>query len=188
MSPGCVHVTHPGALGRLVHVFFRQNHRTPRSEVVTGARESLERVRAATVCRRAVCPLLEDTRRELGLLPPLPAPLETSMLVAWLPPSQPPPPYPAGVERVLSSFALAPHGVLQLLPPPPPRWSLSLVLFELVTSPNLPKKNEKEDNSEVINKKIGRGRQTQLWHAQAHDASVPPTRAAHPGRTALKAL
>ena len=50
VSPGCVHVTHPGALGRPVHVFFRQNHRTPRSEVVTGARETLERVHAAQPC------------------------------------------------------------------------------------------------------------------------------------------
>ena len=50
---------------------------------MAGANETLERVRAATVCFRGVCPVLEDTRRELGL--PLLAPPETSMDISWRP-------------------------------------------------------------------------------------------------------
>ncbi|CAN0416371.1 unnamed protein product, partial [Ectocarpus sp. 12 AP-2014] len=37
---------------------------------VAGAIDTLERVRPATVCRCGVCPVLDDARRELALLPP----------------------------------------------------------------------------------------------------------------------
>lgn len=46
---------------------------------VAGAIDTLERVRAATVCRCGVCPVLDDARRELALLlPAAPSPVAMS--------------------------------------------------------------------------------------------------------------
>lgn len=110
--------------------------------------DALERVRPATVCRRGVCPVRDDTRRELTL--PLPAPPPVASTVISYVPLPPPPPLPlshpprTGVVRALAPFMFtASQRVLPLLILLLPlllllfRWSLSLVLLEFVTSPNL---------------------------------------------------
>lgn len=120
--------------------FPASHHRTSRSEVA-GAMEALERVRPATVCRRGVCPVRDDTRRELTLPLPVPPP-PVAVAVASAAISHVPPPLPfshvprTGVVRPLAPFMFvaSQRALLLLLLF---RWSLSLVLFEFVTSPNL---------------------------------------------------